>query len=73
MGVGFAFEADGAVGMHGVAFDDEADEPFDEVPEVEAEDERLQHLCRVDAFVVEVNSREPHVLACEDDAEEVDG
>lgn len=52
MGVGFALEGDGAVGMVGVAVLDEAEEPFEDVEDVEGDVEELSHLGRVDALVV---------------------
>ena len=72
VGVGLAFEADGTVGAVTVAEQNEPHEPFDQVPEVEPDDEELEHLCRVDALVVDVGRCERQVAAREDDAEEVD-
>ena len=73
VGIGFALEGDGAVGFVRVPETDEEDEVFDEVGEIEEDEEEFLLLFCVDEFVGEVGGAELGFLADEDYAEEVDG
>lgn len=71
MVVGLFLEADVEVGLEAVAVFDEQEEPFEHIPQIEADVEQLTLLGGVDALVVEFRGIE--LLHGEDDAKEVDG
>lgn len=71
MVVGLLLEADVEVGLEAIAVFDEQEEPFEHIPQIEADVEQLPLLGGVDALVVEFRGIE--LLHGEDDAEEVDG
>ena len=70
MSVGFAFERDVQVST---SVHRQAEEPFDEVPYVEAHNEHLQHLCRMDALMLDEFRRDGNALAAEQQTADVDG
>ena len=69
VGIGFALERDPAVGP---SFQRKADEPFDDVPEIESGNAHLQHLRRVDALMLDEIVRQYDTLAAEKQAEQID-
>ena len=69
--VGLLLEADVEVGLEAVTVFDEQEEPFEHIPQIEADIEKLALLRSVDALVVEFRGIE--LLHGEDDAKEVDG
>ena len=69
--VGLLLEADVEVGLEAVVVFGEQEEPFENIPQIEADVEQLPLLGGVDALVVELHGIE--LLHGEDDAEEVDG
>jgi hypothetical protein len=69
--VGLLLEADVEVCLEAVAVFDEQEEPFEHIPQIEADVEQLPLLGGVDALVVEFRGIE--LLHGEDDAKEVDG
>ncbi len=71
MVVGLFLKSDMEVGFDAVAVFDEQEEPFEHIPQIEADVEQLTLLGGVDALVVEFRGIE--LLHGEDDAEEVDG
>lgn len=71
MVVGLLLEADMEVCLEAVAVFDEQEEPFEHIPQIEADEEQFTLLGGVDALVVEFRGIE--LLHGEDDAEEVDG
>ena len=71
MVVSLFLEADMEVGLEAVAVFGEQEEPFEHIPQIEADVEQLTLLSGVDALVVELHGIE--LLHGEDDAEEVDG
>ena len=71
MVVGLLLEADMQVCLEAVAVFGEQEEPFEHIPQIEADVEQLPLLSGVDALVVELHGIE--FLYGEDDAEEVDG
>ena len=70
---GFAFKWNRMVRAKGIAGQDEANEPFEDVPQVERQDQEFEHLTRVNAFVAQFNIREGHPSSHKDQTEEVDG
>ncbi len=71
MVVGLRLEADVEVCLEAVAVFDEQEEPFEHIPQIEADVEQFTLLGGVDALVVEFRGIE--LLHGEDDAKEVDG
>lgn len=71
MVVGLLLKSDVEVGFESVAVFGEQEEPFEHIPQIEADVEQLTLLGGVDALVVELHDIE--LLHGEDDAEEVDG
>lgn len=71
MVVGLLLKADVEVGLEAVAVFGEQEEPFEHIPQIEADVEQFTLLDGVDALVVEFRGIE--LLHGEDDAEEVDG
>ena len=71
MVVGLLLKADVEVCLEAIAVFDEQKEPFEHIPQIEADVEQLTLLGGVDALVVELRGIE--FLYGEDDAEEVDG
>ena len=71
MVVGLLLKADVEVCFEAVAVFGEQEEPFEHIPQIEADVEQLPLLGGVDALVVEFRGIE--LLHGEDDAEEVDG
>ena len=71
MVVGLLLKSDVEVGLEAVAVFDEQEEPFEHIPQIEADVEQLPLLGGVDALVVEF--RDIELLHGEDDAKEVDG
>jgi len=71
MVVGFLLEADVEVSLEAIAVFGEQKEPFEHIPQIEADIEQLTLLGSVDALVVELHGIE--LLHGEDDAKEVDG
>lgn len=70
VGVGFAFHRD--VGIC-PAVHEQADKPFDYVPQIEPDESHLQHLSRVYALVLNEFERDAGSLAAEKQSEEIDG
>ena len=73
MDIGFALEGDGTISAKGVTGHDEAEKPFEDVPQVKGQDKEFEHLTRMNAFVAQFNIRESHPSSHEDKTEEVDG
>ena len=71
MVVGLLLEADVEVGLEAIAVFGEQEDPFEHIPQIEADVEQLPLLGGVDALVVEF--RDIELLHGEDDAKEVDG
>ena len=71
MVVGLLLEADMEVCLEAVAVFGEQEEPFEHIPQIEADVEQLPLLRSVDALVVELHGIE--LLHGEDDAKEIDG
>ena len=71
MVVGLLLEADMEVGFEAIAVFGEQEEPFEHIPQIEADVEQFTLLGGVDALVVEFRGIE--LLHGEDDAKEVDG
>lgn len=71
MVVGLLFKADVEVGLEAFAVFGEQEEPFEHIPQIEADVEQLPLLRSVDALVVELRGIE--LLHGEDDAKEIDG
>ena len=71
MVVGLLLEADVEVCFEAVAVFGEQEEPFEHIPQIEADVEQFTLLGGVDALVVELHGIE--LLYGEDDAKEVDG
>ena len=71
--IGFALKTDVAVGAHHVSVAHEQNAPLDQIPHIEADEEQLNHLCGMDALVVEGYVGEIAAVTHEDEAEEVDG
>ena len=71
MVVGLLLEADVEVCFEAVAVFGEQEEPFEHIPQIEADVEQLPLLGGVNALVVELHGIE--LLHGEDDAKEVDG
>ena len=71
MVVGLLLKADVEVGLEAIAVFGEQEEPFEHIPQIEADVEQLSLLRSVDALVVELHGIE--FLHGEDDAKEVDG
>ena len=71
MVIGLFLEADVEVGFEAIAVFGEQEEPFEHIPQIEADVEQFTLLGGVDALVVELRGIE--LLHGEDDAEEVDG
>ena len=71
MVVGLLLEADVEVSLEAIAVFGEQEEPFEHIPQIEADVEQLPLLGGVDALVVEFRGIE--LLHGEDDAKEVDG
>ena len=71
MVVGLLLEADVEVCFEAVAVFGEQEEPFEHIPQIEADVEQFTLLGGVDALVVELHGIE--LLHGEDDAKEVDG
>ena len=71
MVVGLLLKADVEVGLEAIAVFGEQEEPFEHIPQIEADVEQFTLLGGVDALVVEFRGIE--LLHGEDDAEEVDG
>lgn len=68
--VGFALERNVGVGSSAHR---QADEPLYDIPQIEAHDEHLQHLRRVDALVLNEVCRDAHPFTAEQQAADVDG
>ena len=71
MVVGLLLEADVEVCFEAVAVFGEQEEPFEHIPQIEADVEQFTLLGGVDALVVELHGIE--LLHGEDDAKEIDG
>ena len=71
MVVGLLLKADVEVCLEAIAVFGEQEEPFEHIPQIEADVEQFTLLGGVDALVVELHGIE--FLYGEDDAEEVDG
>jgi hypothetical protein len=71
MVVGFLLKSNVEVGLEAIAVFGEQEEPFEHIPQIEADVEQLPLLGGVDALVVELHGIE--LLHGEDDAKEVDG
>ena len=71
MVVGLLLEADVEVGLEAIAVFGEQEDPFEHIPQIEADVEQFTLLGGVDALVVEFRGIE--LLHGEDDAKEVDG
>ena len=71
MVVGLLLKADVEVCFEAVAVFGEQEEPFEHIPQIEADVEEFTLLGGVDALVVELHGIE--LLHSEDDAKEVDG
>ena len=71
MVVGLLLEADVEVCLDAVAVFDEQEEPFEHIPQIEADVEQFTLLGGVDALVVEFRGIE--LLHGEDDAKEING
>ncbi len=71
MVVGLLLEADVEVGLEAIAVFGEQEEPFEHIPQIEADIEQFTLLRGVDALVVEFRGIE--LLHGEDDAKEFDG
>lgn len=71
MVVGLLLKADVEVCFEAVAVFGEQEEPFEHIPQIEADVEQLPLLSGVDTLVVELHGIE--LLHGEDDAKEVDG
>ena len=71
MVVGLLLKADVEVCIEAIAVFGEQEEPFEHIPQIEADVEQLPLLGSVDALVVELHGIE--FLCGEDDAKEVDG
>ena len=71
MVVGLLLKSDVKVGLEAIAVFGEQEEPFEHIPQIEADVEQFTLLGGVDALVVEFHGIE--LLHGEDDAEEVDG
>ena len=71
MVVGLLLEADVEVGLEAIAVFGEQEEPFEHIPQIEADVEQLPLLGSVDALVVELHGIE--FLYGEDDAKEING
>lgn len=71
MVVGLLLKADVEVGLEDIAVFGEQEEPFEHIPQIEADVEQLPLLGGVDALVVELHGIE--LLHGEDDAIEIDG
>lgn len=69
--VGLLLKADVEVGLEAIAVFGEQEEPFEHIPQIEADVEQFTLLGGVDVLVVEFRGIE--LLHGEDDAEEVDG
>ena len=69
--VGLLLEADVEVCLDAVVVFDEQEEPFEHIPQIEADVEQFTLLGGVDALVVEFRGIE--LLHGEDNAEEIDG
>ena len=68
--VGFALERNVGVGPSAHR---QADEPLYQIPQIEAHDEHLQHLSRVDSLVLNEVCRDAHPFSAEQQAADVDG
>ena len=71
MVVGLLLEADMEVGFEAIAVFGEQEEPFEHIPQIEADVEQFTLLGGVDALVVEFRGIE--ILNGEDDAKEING
>lgn len=71
MVVGLLLKADVEVGLEAIAVFGEQEEPFEHIPQIEADVEQLPLLRGVDALVVELHGIE--LLYGEDDAKEING
>ena len=71
MVVGLLLEADMEVGLEAIAVFGEQEEPFEHIPQIEADVEQFTLLGGVDALVVELRGIE--LLNGEDDAKEING
>ena len=71
MVVGLLLEADVEICFEAIAVFGEQEEPFEHIPQIEADVEQLPLLSGVDTLVVELHGIE--LLHGEDDAKEVDG
>jgi len=71
MVVGLLFKADVEVSLELIAVFGEQKEPFEHIPQIEADVEQLPLLGSVDALVVELHGIE--FLYGEDDAKEING
>lgn len=71
MVVGLLLKSDVEVGFETIAVFGEQEEPFEHIPQIEADVEQLPLLRSVDALVVELHGIE--LLHGENDAKEVDG
>ena len=71
MVVGLLLKADVEVCLEAIAVFGEQEEPFEHIPQIEADVEQFTLLGSVDALVVELHGIE--FLYGEDDAKEVDG
>lgn len=64
-----ALEGDAAIGAFCIAVEQQPDEPLDDIPHVEADEEKLYHLPGVDPFMRDVLCRDARsVAALEEDA-----
>lgn len=71
MVVGLLLKADVEVGLEAIAVFGEQEEPFEHIPQIEADVEQFTLLGGVDALVVELHGIE--FLYGEDDAKEING
>ena len=68
--VGFPLKRDAVVG---VALLRQFDQPFHHVPHIKGQDTHFEHLCRVDALMIDEPRCQTDVAAAKQDPQDIDG